>query len=138
MALDGLNHYFVRARNLARSHHFYCDVLGFEVMKRPDFPYPGYWLGLNGQVQVHMGLVDAAADATPPPSTGAIDHVAFNGSDPESFARRLREAGLPSRERYRSDIGLMQIFVADPDGVMIELNFPGIPARPAWMATAAA
>jgi len=29
-------------------------VLGFEVMPRPDFPFPGYWLGVNGRIQVHM------------------------------------------------------------------------------------
>jgi len=136
MPLLGLNHYFVRAGDLARSRHFYCDVLGFEEMKRPAFSYPGYWLGLNGQVQVHMGLVETPVASTPP--TGVIDHVAFTGSDPESFARRLREAGLPSRERYRDDTGLLQIFVADPDGVMIELNFPGIAVRPAWLGTGAA
>jgi len=28
--------------------------LGLEVMPRPDFPFPGYWLGINGKIQVHM------------------------------------------------------------------------------------
>ena len=24
-------------------------------MPRPNFPFPGYWLGINGKIQVHMG-----------------------------------------------------------------------------------
>lgn len=47
MPLTGLNHYFVRANDLERSKNFYVDVLGFEVMPRPDFPFPGYWLGIK-------------------------------------------------------------------------------------------
>ena len=141
MPIVALHHYFVRSRDLARSRHFYCDVLGFEEMLRPEFSYPGYWLGVNGQVQIHMGrsgTPDAPPADAPAASTGAVDHVAFTSSDPEEFSRRLRAEGLTTRERYRQDTGLLQIFVADPDGIMIELNFPGVAARPAWMGTGAA
>jgi len=55
MPLTELNHYFIRANDLEKTKAFYCDVLGFEVMPRPDFPFPGYWLGVNGKIQVHMG-----------------------------------------------------------------------------------
>lgn len=141
MPLTELNHYFVRSRNLERSRSFYCDVLGFTVMPRPPFPFPGYWLGVNGKVQVHMGQ-DAIADEaahyfgtsarSSRENSGVIDHIAFQGTDPEDFARRLREAGLGMRTRHFPEIPLLQIFVADPDGLMIELNFPGIAAEPAW------
>ena len=43
MPLTELNHYFVRANDLEKTKDFYVGVLGFEVMKRPDFPFPGYW-----------------------------------------------------------------------------------------------
>jgi catechol 2,3-dioxygenase-like lactoylglutathione lyase family enzyme len=49
-----LNHYLIRANNLERTRDFYRVVLGFEVMPRPDFPFPGYWPGVNGKIQVHM------------------------------------------------------------------------------------
>jgi len=55
MPLTELNHYFIRANDLEKTKSFYCDVLGFEVMNRPSFPFPGYWLGVNGKIQVHMG-----------------------------------------------------------------------------------
>ena len=55
MAVTDLNHFFVRANDLEKTKDFYCDVLGFEMMPRPDFPFPGYWLGVNGKIQVHLG-----------------------------------------------------------------------------------
>ncbi len=54
MPVTELNHFLIRANDLERTKDFYCKVLGFEVMPRPDFPFPGYWLGVNGKIQVHM------------------------------------------------------------------------------------
>ncbi len=137
MPLTGLDHFFVRARDLERSRTFYCEALGFEVMPRPDLPFPGYWLGVNGKIQVHMGcdgipetplyyLGTSANSARN--NSGVVDHIAFQGTDPEGLASRLASLGIPVRKRYIAEIRLLQIFVADPDGLMIELNFPGIEA----------
>src|SRR2546422_3201155 len=54
MPVTELNHFLIRANKLERTKDFYCKVLGFEVMPRPDFPFPGYWLGVDGKIQVHM------------------------------------------------------------------------------------
>jgi catechol 2,3-dioxygenase-like lactoylglutathione lyase family enzyme len=141
MPLTELDHYFVRARDLERSRSFYCDALGFEVMPRPNLPFPGYWLGVNGKTQVHMGqdrIPDEAAyyfgtsSASARDNAGVVDHIAFQGTDPENLARRLGSLGLPWRTRFIAGIRLFQIFVADPDGLMIELNFPGVAVEPSW------
>jgi len=55
MPVADINHYFVRANDLEATKNFYVDVLGFQVMPRPTFPFPGYWLGVEGKIQVHMG-----------------------------------------------------------------------------------
>ena len=139
MPITELDHFFVRTRDLERSRRFYCEALGFEVMPRPDFPFPGHWLGLNGKVQVHMGQDGAPDEATylfgttaasARDNSGVIDHIAFQGTDAEGMARRLASLGLPARTRYIPEIRLFQIFIADPDGLMIELNFPGVAAAP--------
>jgi len=49
MPLTELNHYFVRANNVQATKDFYCKALDLEEMPRPDFPFPGYWLGARGQ-----------------------------------------------------------------------------------------
>ncbi len=139
MPVTELIHYFVRAKDLERSRRFYCDLLGFEVMPRPGFPFSGYWLGVDGKIQVHMGL-DGIPDesacyfgttaSSSRDNTGVIDHIAFLATEPEKFAQRFREAGLPWRVRHFAEIELFQIFIDDPDGLTIELNFPGVAAVP--------
>ena len=141
MPVTELNHYFVRVNDLERSRRFYCEVLGFEVMPRPDFPFPGYWLGVGGKVQVHMGphgiphaeryyLGTTAASATD--NSGVVDHIAFVATDPGDLGDRLTAAGLKVRKRHLPDFRLFQMFVEDPDGLTIELNFHGIDREPAW------
>ncbi len=101
MPLTELNHYFIRANNLEQTKNFYCDVLGFQVMPRPSFPFPGYWLGVNGKIQVHMGPdgidnADLYYLGTPKNAAtdhaGVVDHIAFLANEPGDFIRRLRRA----------------------------------------------
>jgi catechol 2,3-dioxygenase-like lactoylglutathione lyase family enzyme len=136
-----LDHFFVRANDLEATRAFYCDVLGFEVMPRPDFPFPGYWLGVNGTIQVHMaphGIphADLFYLGTTPESatdnTGVVDHIAFLASDPEDFHRRFERLGLACHKRYFGEFGLCQMFITDPNGVTVELNFNGLTAEPDW------
>ena len=145
MPVTEINHYFVRANDLEATKAFYCDVLGFEVMPRPDFPFPGYWLGVAGKVQVHMGPHGIANSelyylGTSPRSatdnTGVVDHIAFLATEPEQFAKRFGQVGIKSRNRYFPEFQLYQMFVKDPNGLTVELNFFGIDKQPDWGATA--
>src|SRR5438105_10504363 len=108
MPVTELNHFLIRANHLERTKDFYCKVLGFEVMPRPDCPFPGYWLGINGKIQVHMaqaGVPDSelyylgTAKNAARNNSGVIDHVAFLATEPEKFVKRFTELGLPIRPR---------------------------------------
>jgi catechol 2,3-dioxygenase-like lactoylglutathione lyase family enzyme len=141
MPVTQLNHYFVRANDLEATKDFYVNVLGFQVLPRPEFPFRGYWLGVDGTAQIHIGPHDvpnahlfylgtpenAARD-----QTGVIDHVAFLATDPEAFRRRLEEMNVGYRPRYQPEAKLFQLFVKDPNGVTIELNFLGVNASTDW------
>ena len=141
MPITELNHYFVRANDLEKTKDFYVEVLGFKVMDRPSFPFHGYWLGVNGVAQIHMGPHEvpnaelyylgtprnAATD-----HSGVVDHIAFLATDPGGIKRRLSEKKVAFRPRYLSEAKLYQLFVKDPNGLMIELNFFGIGADPDW------
>lgn len=140
MGIFGLDHFFVRANDLEATKAWYCDVLGFEEMPRPAFPFPGYWLGVNGAVQVHMGphaaeferyyVGTTATSATD--HAGTIDHIALIAQDPSSMAARFAELGVQAEHRWIPSFGIAQLFVRDPNGVMIELNFHGLAAEPTW------
>ena len=142
MPITEINHYFIRANNLEETRQFYMDALGFEQMHRPDFPFPGYWLGTNGKIQVHMGPHDipnkplyylgTPADARTDQS-GVVDHIAFLATEPQAFSERFKQMGLSYRPRYFPEFKLFQYFVKDPNGLMIELNFFNIEDASAWM-----
>ena len=141
MPVTQLNHYFVRANDLEATKHFYCDVLGFEPMPRPDFPFPGYWLGVGGQVQIHMGPhgIDHSElyylGTTPGSATansGVVDHIAFTATEPQAMLKRLSARSVPARKRYFPQFRLFQMFVEDPNGLTIELNFHGVDDVSSW------
>jgi catechol 2,3-dioxygenase-like lactoylglutathione lyase family enzyme len=144
MAIQTLAHYSVRTTRLEASRHFYVDVLGFRQGFRPPFDFPGLWLYKgNDEAQfgvVHIigidpdapqGLVAYLGDKSEQSLHGsaAIDHLAFLATDLPDMRRRLQQAGLAFRERTVPSIGLHQVFVEDPSGVTIELNYPADEAR---------
>jgi catechol 2,3-dioxygenase-like lactoylglutathione lyase family enzyme len=141
MPVTELNHYFVRANDLEATKDFYCGVLGFQVMPRPPFPFAGYWLGVNGKIQVHMGqagiphaelyyLGTPAHAATD--HAGVVDHIAFLASEPGDFVRRLKERGIEYQPRSLPEFDLYQLFLKDPNGLTIELNFFGLKDVTDW------
>lgn len=141
MPITELNHYFVRANDLEVTKRFYCEVLGFEVMPRPDLPFAGYWLGVAGAVQIHMGEhgipeADEFYLGTSPSAAtdqaGVVDHIAFLATGPEEMSARIESFGLEGRKRFLPEFGLCQLFVDDPNGLTIELNFFGVDAAPDW------
>ena len=135
-----LNHFSIRSGNLAASQHFYADVLGLVVGPRPAFPFPGLWL-YAGDTTSYANAVVHIIDAKPADAagltqylgtsheggqagTGVLDHVAFFATDLVGTLARLSHLGVPCRERSVPVLGLHQLFIDDPDGVVVELNFP--------------
>ncbi len=135
MALSTLDHCSIRTVKLAETRDFYVDVLGMVDGARPDFDFPGNWLYIGDRPVVHLvgvdpddpsGLIQYLGGAIDPASldgSGAFDHLAFRADDPGALVTRLKERGLPFREREVPAMGLFQLFVTDPNGITVELNY---------------
>lgn len=134
MGLTLLAHYNVRTTRLAETRDFYCDVLGLTDGYRPPFDFPGHWLYCGERDVLHLVGVETdakdgldaylgAKDAAGLSGGGAIDHVAFTADDLPAMVARLEKSGLEARHRRVPSLGLYQIFVDDPNGITIELNF---------------
>lgn len=121
MPVDALQHINLRSADVERSRDFYVEVIGLEVGPRPPIASVGYWLYLGDVPVIH--LVQVSADATPRSGSGAVDHVAFHGVDFEATRGRFSASGLAFHEAVIPRDGTRQLFVHDPDGVKIELNF---------------
>lgn len=152
MAITKLAHYSIRTTDLEKSRQFYTQVLGFREGFRPPFNFPGIWL-YNGDDEadfgvVHIiridpndpeGLIAYLGDkGVPQTGTGTVDHIAFLATGLEQFWAKLRDAGYAWRDRTVPSLGLHQVFVEDPSGVTIEVNFPADEAIALKQATSAA
>src|SRR6266481_1630952 len=124
MPVTELNHFLIRANKLERTKDFYCKVLGFEVMPRPDFPFPGYWLGVDGKIQVHMaqgGVPNAELYYLGSPKNAAKDNsgvfalIASPPPPPKKSLKLFKGVGVPSRPRISPESQLHQLFKRDPD-----------------------
>lgn len=144
MPIAKLAHFSVRTTDLDASRRFYTRVLGFKEGFRPAFKFPGAWLYLGGDESdygvVHIigidrndpqGLVEYLGDKDESSLHGsaAVDHIAFMATDLQGMRTTLRREGVSCRERTVPDLGLHQVFVEDPSGVTIELNFPASEAQ---------
>ena len=130
MAIARLEHYLVLAEDLEATKDFYVDVLGLAVGPRPPFPFPGYWLYAGDMPCVHMAARaggqaqdDYLGGAREAGATGALDHVAFTATDLAETLARLEGLGIGMRRRTVPEQRSHQVFIQDPNGITIELNF---------------
>ncbi len=123
MALNGLNHISTRPSDLEATRDFYVDVLGLAVGDRPTLPFPGYWLYCGKQAVIHLIGTHLGAQGEPP-ATGRLDHIAFEGSGLDEIKSRLAKHAVKYDEREIASVNLTQLFMHDPDGVAVEINFP--------------
>jgi catechol 2,3-dioxygenase-like lactoylglutathione lyase family enzyme len=134
MSVLSLNHYTIRTADLERSRRFYEEVVGLRSGDRPPFNFPGLWLySADGVAALHLvgvgpgdGLADYLGAKTESDSIGggAIDHIAFMCRDLEGVRAVLQKRAVPFRERTVPLINMAQIFLEDPEGITLELNFP--------------
>ena len=124
MAVEKLDHYTIRTEDLDATRRFYTEVLGLSAGPRPAFTFPGLWLYQGRDPLVHVVGVEPGSAADADSGTGRLDHVAFMGSDITAMRERFRASGVAFQERVVPTLSLEQLFVRDPNGIKIELNFP--------------
>ena len=128
--ITGLFHVAIKTRDLDTTLRFYCDVMGITQAPRPDFSFPGAWLAVptptgSAIVHIYAGRPAMGVDGQAPLGTRAIDHLSLTASGYHAFITRLRAEGLEWREFLVPGTTLWQLFVHDPNGVMLELTFEG-------------
>ena len=124
MPLSDLHHVALKTQDLAASEQFYVDVLGMEKVDRPDFDFPGAWLQM-GETMFHLmaGYAAQGPDGETYRGSGAVDHLAIKARDFDAMREKFELSGIKYKENNIRDFGIWQLFVNDPDGVIIELNF---------------
>ena len=157
MEIKRIDHYSIRTLDVEASRKFYTEIIGLTAGPRPAFPFPGFWL-YNGTPPVDLdhaggnygivhimgidpddpqGLIDTLGYKDPDTlktSTGALDHIALAVTGRAGMLERCRRSDVSTVPT----LGLHQVFIKDPNGVTIELNFPASEASQTQNTAAAA
>jgi catechol 2,3-dioxygenase-like lactoylglutathione lyase family enzyme len=133
MPVSHLEHFLIQTDDIERTCDWYVRVLGFRIGPSPDFRFPVKWLYLGDRDVIHVCEGGAAVSearrrylgqqSEDLRGSGVIDHVAFRCSGLQEMLARLKNAGVEYNERQVDDQALYQVFLFDPNGVKVELNF---------------
>jgi catechol 2,3-dioxygenase-like lactoylglutathione lyase family enzyme len=126
MGVRGLDHFNITAPAdlIERVRDFYVEVIGLSVGGRPDFMSSGFWLYAGAEPLVHLTRSDGD-DARTPAARSTFDHVAFSCEGLREFVERLERAGVEYKSDEAASLNQTQLFLRDPAGVGLELNFVG-------------
>jgi catechol 2,3-dioxygenase-like lactoylglutathione lyase family enzyme len=119
MAIAGMNHFTVLTDDVAATVGFYCDLLGLAVGPRPPFDFPGAWLYAGESAVLHVIGGRGKSELAP----GVIDHMAFSAEGLAATLAALDARGLPYQCRRLTGGGVWQVFLHDPNGAKVELDF---------------
>ncbi len=149
MPLQHLEHFLIQTTDIEATRDWYVNVLGFREGPHPDFKFPVVWLYLGDRDVVHLtqggknvsenrkAYLGQQSEATH--GSGVVDHLAFRCTGLREIMKNLQQHKIEFRRRMVNDQGLFQLFMLDPNGVKIELNFSNVEAQgiaPELMASA--
>jgi catechol 2,3-dioxygenase-like lactoylglutathione lyase family enzyme len=127
--VDALDHVNIITSDVEGSARFYAELLALEPRDGPPplthenarWMYDG-----AGRAILHINSLECPRHydrPVRPGPTGALHHVALRCSGYDEIRARLTRRGVEHRLNEVTAIGLRQIFVLDPNDVLLELNF---------------
>ena len=139
MPLSHLEHVLIQSADIEATKDWYVKVLGMKVGPHPDFKLPVYWLYIGDRDVLHIAqgganvsenrLNYAGQESQATFGSGVVDHLAFHASGLHDMIAHLQQHAVAFKERQVDNQGLYQLFLHDPNGVKIELNFPAAEAK---------
>jgi catechol 2,3-dioxygenase-like lactoylglutathione lyase family enzyme len=138
-----LDHCNIRTFDLDATIAFYTDVVDLKDGAFPGARSMGAWLydasdrpilhliaidpkdpeAALSRVRDRLGPLGVDVDVESLNGTGVIDHIAFECDDYDRMKAKLEARGLAFTSNDVPSIKLKQLFVNDPNGVTLELNF---------------
>lgn len=130
MNVEALDHVNIITDRMDETALFYSALLGLERRDAPPplTPETAIWMfDAQDRAIIHINSVDCVRtydrEVEPGSLTGALHHVALKCNGYETVKARLDASGADYQENLVEAISLRQIFTADPNNVLLELNF---------------
>lgn len=122
MRTNGFTHVSVHAHDLDESARFYIELFGMEEIPAPEFPFPVRWLRV-GDLQLHLFQSEEPAPQG--------HHFGLDVDDFEAIYRKANELGVQIQSGYFANLyelpdGAVQLYLRDPAGNMVEVNWPDV------------
>lgn len=121
-----MGHIHFHVKDLQTSKHFYCDILGFDVVADLSETMRAIFVSAGGYHH-HIGMnIWAGQDAPVPPSNGTgLDYYTIvfpNADERKQAVGRLHNASFATTEQDGA------FFVTDPSGIRLRMVYiPSIP-----------
>ena len=100
---------------------FYCNVVGLTEGFRPAFERFGFWLYIGDKDVLHIITPKKGDERSLQKSS--FDHVAFRTGNYQSVLKKLKSLNISFDEKPIPGMTAHQIFLRDPAGNRVELNF---------------
>ena len=124
MPLTAFDHVNIRTVNLETMVAWYDDILGIAAGERPAFSVPGAWLYLGDAAVIHLIEADPAPMIHEESESLRMEHMAFRATDLAAFTAKLDDRGIDYRLFPFQEIDTVLVFLRDPDGNRIHVDFP--------------
>jgi len=128
--VNALDHVNIQSLDIQATVKFYAEVLDLEARNPPpplDPKYVQWMYDADGRAIFHLtspgSIMGDAVKTELSRDTGPLHHVALSCSGHDAMVERLTSLGLEHRVNFIEAIDLRQIFVHDPNGVLLELNY---------------
>jgi catechol 2,3-dioxygenase-like lactoylglutathione lyase family enzyme len=132
MSVEALDHVNIITDRLDETAQFYAELLDLERRDAPPplTPQNATWMfDRENRAIIHINSTDCPRaydrEVQPGALTGALHHVALRCTGYEAMLDRLDARGAKYQLNLVEAINLRQIFTADPNNVLLELNFFG-------------
>lgn len=119
MTAQAMNHFTILAEDLAATCAFYRDLLGLTEGYRPNMGFPGAWLYAGEVAVLHV----VVKNPLPKQRAGVLDHMAFTAADLPGTVAKLKKRGIAYNLGRQVETGTWQLFLHDPNGAKVELDF---------------
>jgi catechol 2,3-dioxygenase-like lactoylglutathione lyase family enzyme len=117
-----LHHVSLTVTNLERAKDFYNKILCLKEIQRPNFDFSGAWYEI-GQQQLHLIVLPSSQTIRRDKSLSSREgHFALRVENYYNTLNWLKKNDVDLLEKPNSKSGFAQLFCADPDGNIIELN----------------
>ena len=117
MGDTNIQHVNLMVGDLESAVDFYTNVLGLGLATTPELGFPAQFIAINDYQEIHLNQLP---DVRPERA-----HFCMRVADFNAVFRRAKSAGVVETHTWgharRLPSGVMQVFVRDPDGNLVEI-----------------